>query len=97
MKGKLQNICQLSLVSVKMLPSVVGSIFSMSLAIGPVGCFMTCCMHALLETKVSWWMRLDITPEARQKLDYWRACMADYNCETIWHSPSAVRVVYVDE
>ena len=68
----------------------------MSLAIGPVSRFMTCCMYALLETRVSWWVRLEITPEDRQELEFWRACMADYNCQPIWHSPSAVRVVYAD-
>ena len=95
-KGKLQSIYQLSLVPAKMLASVVGSIISMSLAIGPVRRFMTRCMYALLETRVSWWVRLEITPEDRQELEFWRACMADYNCQPIWHSPSAVRVVYAD-
>ena len=69
-KGKLQSICQLSLVPAKMLVSVVGSIISISLAIGPVSCFMTHCMYALLETKVSWWLRLEITPEAWQELKF---------------------------
>ena len=64
-KGKLQSICQLSLVPAKILASVVGSIISMGLAIGPVSRFMTRCMYALLETKVSWWVRLEITPGAR--------------------------------
>ena len=39
---------------------------------------------------------LEITPEARQELEFWKACLADYNCQPIWHSPSVVRVVYSD-
>ena len=39
---------------------------------------------------------LEITPEARQELEFWKACLADYNCQPIWHSPFVVRVVYSD-
>ena len=39
---------------------------------------------------------LDITPDVRQELEFWKACLAEYNCQPIWHSPSAVRVVYSD-
>ena len=64
-KRKLQSICKLSLVPAKMLASVVGSIISMSLVIAPVSRFMTRCMYALLETRFSWWVRLEITPEVQ--------------------------------
>ena len=95
-KCKLQSICQLSLVPTKMLVSVVGNIISMSLAIAPVSRFMTHCMYARLETRVSWWVRLEITPEAWQELEFWSTCMVDYKCQPIWHSPSAVRVVHAN-
>ena len=72
------------------LASVVGSILSMSLAIGPVARFMTRSMYTLLETRSSWWELLTISPEAREELKFWNACLADYNCQPIWHSPSAV-------
>ena len=39
---------------------------------------------------------LEITPDARQELEFWKACLADHNCQPIWHSQSAVRVVYSD-
>ena len=57
---------------------------------------MTRCMYALLESKVSWWVRLKITPQVRHELEFWMACMANYNCQPVWHSPSAVRVIYAD-
>ena len=95
-KVKLQKICQARLVSAKHLASVVGSIISMSLAIGPVACSMTRSMYTLLETRLSWWESLEITLEAREELEFWKACLADFNCQPIWHSPSVVRVVYSD-
>ena len=93
---KLQEICKWKLIPAKRLASVAGSIISMSLAIGSVSRFMTRSMYTLLETRLSWWEMLEITPEARQELEFWKACLADYNCQPIWHSPSAVRVVYSD-
>ena len=102
-KDKLQKSYQLRLVSAKHLASVVGSILSMSLAIGPVARFMTRSMYtlldtrsSLLDTRSSWLELLTISPEAREELKFWNACLADYNCQPIWHSPSAVRVVYSD-
>jgi len=37
-----------------------------------------------------------ITPEAQQELEFWEASLKDHSCQPIWHSPSAVRVVYSD-
>ena len=88
--------CQSRLVSARNLASVVGSLMSISLAIGPVARFMTRSMYTLLETRLSWWELLEITPEAKDELEFWQASLAEYNCQPIWHSPSAVRVVYSD-
>ena len=94
LKSKLHSICQLSKVQAKQLASIVGSIISMSLAVGPVSRFMTRCLYTVLETRHSWWDSLDITEDARQELEFWKACLTDFDCQPIWHSPSAVRVVY---
>ena len=96
LRGKLLDVSKLELVPAKQLASVVGSIISMSLAIGPVSQFMTRSMYLLLETRHSWWDNLEITLEARQELDFWVSCVSEYNCQPIWQSPSAVRVVYSD-
>ena len=95
-QSKLELFCKLKKLGARQLASVVGSIISMSLAIGPVSRFMTRSMYWLLETRLSWWDMLEITPDARQELEFWKACLADYNCQPIWHSPSAVRVVFSD-
>ena len=83
-KRKLQSICQLSLVPAKMLASVVGSIISMSLH----GYWASESFHdplyvCTVADWISWWVRLEITPEARQELEFWRVCMADYKCQLI--------------
>ena len=80
----------------RQLASVIGTIFSMSLAVGPVSRFMTRSMYMLLDSRLSWRDMLKITPDARQEHGFWKACLADYNSQPIWHSPSAVRVVYSD-
>ena len=96
LRKKLQAIYGLKKVQARQLASVVGSIISMSLAIGPVSRFMTRSMYAVLESRLSWCDSLDISQDARQELEFWKACLTDYNCQPIWHSPSAVRVVYSD-
>ena len=54
--SKLHSICQLNKVQAKQLASVVGSIISMSLAVGLVSQFMTRCLYSVLETRHSWWI-----------------------------------------
>ena len=96
LQTKLESVCALRTVCARQLASVVGTIMSMSLAFGPVSRFMTCSMYMLLESRLSWWSELEITQDARQELKFWRACMATYNRQPIWHSPAAVRIVYSD-
>ena len=93
---KLDSACKVETLCARQLAGVIGTIISMSLAIGPVSRFMTRSMYMLLESRLSWWDMLKITRDARQELEFWKACLADYNCQPIWHSPSAVRVVYSD-
>ena len=96
LRVKLREICQSRLVSARNLASIVGSVISMSLAIGPVARFMTRSMYTLLETRLSWWELIEITSEAKDELEFWQTSYAEYNCQPIRHSPSAVRVVYSD-
>lgn len=39
---------------------------------------------------------LTLSPEAMEELTFWCSSLIDYNAQSIWHSPSAVRVVYSD-
>ena len=78
------------------LASITGKIISMSLALGPVSRLMTRSMYALLNTKEHRRQSLTITPEVKEELQFWINQVDHINGKEIWHSPSAVRVVYSD-
>ena len=68
----------------------------MSLAVGPVSHLMTRSIYALLNTRTHWNQFLSITPEAQAELQFWFNQINHINGQEIWHSPSAVCVVYSD-
>ena len=68
----------------------------MTLALGPVTRLMTRSLYALLDTRASCCDRLEITPEAKTELQFWKQGMERFNGQDIWHSPSALRVVDTD-
>ena len=83
-------------LSARFLASIVGRIISMGLAVGPVSRFMTRSLYAVLESRQMWCGMLTLSEEARSELEFWSTSLADYKAQPIWHSPSAVRVVYSD-
>ena len=78
------------------LASVIGTIMSMSLAVGPVSWLMTRSMHALLNSRQYWDQPLSMTPVAKAELQFWSSQLEHINGKEIWQSPSAIRVVYSD-
>ena len=76
--------------------SIVGKIISMGIALGPVARFMTRNLYALLESRYAWCDVLEISPLVRMELEFWASCLPKYNAQPLWHTPSAVRVVYSD-
>ena len=95
---KLQLIKALDKGSLKArdLASIIGKTMSMALATGPVSRLMTRCMYALLNSRIYWCQMLEMNPEARLELEFWLKQVDHINGREIWHSPSAVRVVYAD-
>ena len=83
-------------VSARQLASVVGKIISMGLAVGPVSRFMTRSLYAVLESRIAWCEHLRLPEDAYKELEFWSTNLAEYKAQPIWHSPSAVRVVYSD-
>ena len=69
-------------------------IISMGLAFGTVSRCMTWCLYAVLESKIAWCDVLTLPHEASKELEYWSRGLEGYNAQPIWHTPSAVRVVY---
>ena len=76
--------------------SIDGKIISMGIAVGPVSRFMTRNLYALLDCRKAWCEMLELTPPVRMELDFWANCLPKYNAQPLWHTPSAVRVVYSD-
>ena len=92
----LRDLEHAACIPAKVLASVVGKIISMGLAIGPVSRFMTRSLYSVLESRQAWCSMLCLTQDARDELRFWLSCLSDYRAQPIWHSPSAVRVVYSD-
>ena len=67
----------------RQLASITGKITSMSLALGTIAGLQTRSLYALINSRDSWCQKLKLSPEAT-------------NGQNIWHSPSAVRLVYSD-
>ena len=95
-RKKLDETCALNRIQARQLASIVGSIISMGLAVGPLTRFMTRSMYALLNSRQSWSTMLTISSEAQQEMLFWWDCLAVHCGQPIWHSPSAVQVVYSD-
>ena len=83
-------------IRAKCIASIVGKIISMGIALGPVARFMTRNLYVLLESRYVWCDTLEVSPPAHMELEFWVNCLHKYNSQPIWHSPSAVRVVYSD-
>ena len=56
----------------KHIASVVGTIISMSIALGPVARLMTRSLYSLLNSHQSWFETLCIMPEVNEELHFWR-------------------------
>ena len=97
---KLQLTAALDKSSIKArdLASIVGKIISMTLAMGPVSrlVLMTRRMYAFLNSRMYWCQRLEMNLETRSEMEFWHMQVDCINGHEIWHSPSAVRLVYSD-
>ena len=96
LRSMIRRVAASPVVKAKQLASILGKIISMGIAFGPVSRFMTRSLYAVLESRGSWWDTLQISPEAQAELSFWSSNLDKFNAQPIWHSPSAVRVVYSD-
>ena len=68
----------------------------MSLGIGPISHSMTRAMHALIESIVSWCDMLTLTDDVKYEMEFLLMGLRSFDTQPIWHSPSAVCMVYFD-
>ena len=92
----LRQLSPATFIQARKIASIIGQIISMGLAIGPVSRFMTRSLYATLESRRAWCEWLCLSPEAWNEIAFWQECLTEYKAQPIWHSPSAVRVVYSD-
>ena len=83
-------------LNARFIASLVGKIISMGLALGPMSRIMTRSLYVLLWSRHAWCEHLEINRGVQRELELWRSssCVAQYNAQPIWLSPSAVRLVY---
>ena len=96
LQGHIQQALSNNLISARNIARITGQVISMSLALGPIARFMTRGLYALLNNRYSWCHRLKVSPEAALELQFWLFNLESYNGQSIWHSPSAVQLVYSD-
>lgn len=96
LKEKLAAVAQSECIQARQLASVIGTLISMSMAIGPVTRLMTRAMYAVLESRRGWHDRLLLTEQAKAEIRFWSNGLEEFNNQPIWHKASAVRVVYSD-
>ena len=78
------------------LASITGKLISMSIALGPVTRLMTRGLYMLINTWQSWCQALAISADAKVELQFWIDQLESFNGQEIWHSPSAIRLVFSD-
>jgi len=92
----LDHIIEAPKVPARQLASIIGKIISMSLGLGPVTRLMTRGLYANLNNRMGWCQRLCLTREALQELEFWALQLTNFNGQSIWPKPSAVRFAYSD-
>ena len=96
LKSQLVQVQDSPTLKARDLASIIGKLISMSLAVGPIARLMTRSLYAVLSSRHFWCQSLSITQEARQEVLFWLDSLDSVNGQGLWHSPSAIRVVYAD-
>ena len=93
-RSRLESVCKDRCILARQLASIIG--------IHGAGNWAGVSFHdpqyvcIISDHGIYWSDVLEISPEARHELMFWKASLAEYSFQPIWHVPSAVRVVYSD-
>ena len=96
LRSLLQAAVNYQSIKAKPLAIILGKINSMPLDLGPVTRLMRRSLYSLVNSCCYWCEALVITKEAQEELLFWVNHLVKFDGQGIWHSPSAVRVVYSD-
>ena len=92
----LEDTCKQDYAGARHIASLIGKIISMGRALGPIARFMTKGLYATLQTSNAWRVMLELSADAKIELTFWKQSIEKVNGQPIWHSPSAVQIVYSD-
>jgi len=79
LKAKLSAVQKARLVPARKVASLIGTIISMSLALGPVTHLMTRSMYAILNERISWCQKLTLSAEASDEIQFWLDKISHFN------------------
>ena len=79
LKSRLLEAKQAKFLPAKQVASLIGTIMSMSPALGPVACLMTRSLYAILNDRTSWCHQLALTEEAVLEIKFWHADISSFN------------------
>ena len=71
-------------LSARKIASLVGSVISMGLGIGPVSRFRTQALYSNIEKAVSWEEKIKLCNEAIDEIKFRQSCFYDYSEQPIW-------------
>ena len=80
-------------IKAKRAASFTGKIISMWLGLGDIGRLMA---RALLQSHASWCDILCLDEECMREIGFWLDNIRAYKRQSLWHSSSAVRIVFSD-
>ena len=87
---------QLKCIKAKGVASLTGKINSMWLGLGNIVRLMTRALYRLLQGRDSWHDCLQLDSDCINEIEFWLRNIGLYNGQLLWHSPSAVSVVFSD-
>ena len=83
-------------IKAKCVASFTCKIISMWLGLGDIVRLMTRALYRLLQSRASWCDILRLDVECMREIEFWLDNIGAYNRQSLWHSPSAVRIVFSD-
>ena len=95
-KSSIKSMMGARSVRARDLVSVVGKLIAMGPGVGPVCRLMTRSMYAILNKCCYWGERVVLNQPVLYELRFWVNHLEEFNSQSIWVSPSAVRMAYSD-
>lgn len=87
------KVCHKSSVTARQLAGLVGSVFSMGLALGPVSHLWTRAMCQDILSSEFWSQHIALSPEAMREVQFWKESFEDCHGQPIWKTNPRIDVI----